>query len=353
MTQQPLQLYAVFHLNLAYSSIDEDQRALVIQKCYWPLVRLAKALQLPLGIEATGYTLEVAAGIDPRWVDELRELVTDGPCEFVGSGYAQLIGPLVPAMVNVMNLRLGHQVYEQLLGVRPVIGFVNEQAYSSGLVPHYLDAQYDGIIMEWENAAHGHPEWDPAWQYAPQVACGPSEEEILVVWNRTLAFQKFQRYVHGEMTRDDFVDYLDQHRSTMPRIFPLYGNDAEIFGFRPGRYPTEAPLHPDGEWTRIQQLFEILKSDERWRLIQPSDALTFNNIPVAGNRLHLESAISPIPVKKQAKYNVLRWGVTGRNDAHINAACWRIHEALFHSSSTRNEDWRELCYLWSSDFRTH
>ena len=267
--------------------------------------------------------------------------------------YAQLIGPLVPAEINEANLRLGHQVYERLLHIRPKIALVNEQAYSAGLVEHYLKAQYEGIIMEWENAAHGHPEWDPAWQYAPQIACGPSEEEIPVIWNRTLAFQKFQRYVHGEITLVDFVDYLDQQRSSLPRNFPLYGNDVEIFGFRPGRYHTEAPLHSDGEWKRIQHLFKVLKADDRWTLVQPSDVLTFNHWPVAGHRLHLESAISPIPVKKQAKYNVLRWGATGRNDSHINAACWRIYHALIHSSSTREEDWRELCYLWSSDFRTH
>lgn len=112
MERQPLHLYTVFHLNLAYSSIEEDQHARVMKECYWPLIRMAKLLQLPLGIEASGYTLEVAARLDPRWLDEMRELVTDGPCEFVGSGYAQLIGPLVPAMVNEMNLRLGHQVYE-------------------------------------------------------------------------------------------------------------------------------------------------------------------------------------------------------------------------------------------------
>jgi len=353
MERQPLHLYTVFHLNLAYSSIEEDQHARVMKECYWPLIRMAKLLQLPLGIEASGYTLEVAARLDPRWLDEMRELVTDGPCEFVGSGYAQLIGPLVPAMVNEMNLRLGHQVYEELLGIRPHLAFVSEQAYSCGLVPHYLGAQYDGIIMEWENAAHAHPEWDSAWQYVPQVACGPNGEEIPVLWNRTLAFQNFQRFVHGEMTRGDYGDYLDQQRSSMPRSFPLYGNDVEIFGFRPGRYHTEAPLHPDGEWKRMRHLFEVLKADDRWLLVQPGEVLAFNHWPGAGHRLHLESAISPIPVKKQAKYNVFRWGVTGRNDAHINAACWRIYETLIHSSSTRDEDWRELCYLWSSDFRTH
>ena len=104
----PLRLYAVFHLNLAYSSIEEDQRPEVVRRCYWPLLRLAREFGLPLGIEATGYTLETIAAIDPSWVDELRRLTAEGPCEFIGSGYAQIIGPLVPAEVNAANLRLGN-----------------------------------------------------------------------------------------------------------------------------------------------------------------------------------------------------------------------------------------------------
>ncbi len=37
-----LQLFALFHLNLAFSSIEEEQRAEVIARCYWPLLRLAE-----------------------------------------------------------------------------------------------------------------------------------------------------------------------------------------------------------------------------------------------------------------------------------------------------------------------
>ena len=35
-----LNLFAVFHLNLAFSSIEESERATVIDRCYWPLLAL-------------------------------------------------------------------------------------------------------------------------------------------------------------------------------------------------------------------------------------------------------------------------------------------------------------------------
>ncbi len=349
----PLKIYTVFHLNIAYSSVDEDRRREVVDKCYRPLFRLARKHDLPLGIEATGFTLETVRSIDQTLVDELRLLTGKGPCEFVGSGYAQIIGPLVPAEVNAANLRIGNEVYGDLLGIQPGIALVNEQAYSAGLVRHYLDNGYRGIVMEWDNPSRFHPDWDPEWRYHPQVACGLQGEEIPLLWNRSIAFQKFQRYAHGETELDEYLGYLASHQSGDGRAMSLYGNDVEIFDFRPGRFHTEAILGKENEWDRIEKLFDVLSADTRFRLISPGEALDMLHVPAAGNRISLESSESPVPVKKQGKYNITRWAVTGRDDLGINTACWRIFEILKGSEQASEKDWKELCYLWSSDFRTH
>src|SRR5260370_36137932 len=94
--------YALFHLNLMYSAVDEDRRPDVVARAYWPLLSLARD-HGPLAIEATGETLLEVERIDPAWVAEVRSLISDRRCEFVGSGYAQIIGPLVPAAVNHAN----------------------------------------------------------------------------------------------------------------------------------------------------------------------------------------------------------------------------------------------------------
>jgi len=206
-----LQLFSFFHLNLAYSAIGVEQRPTVIERCYWPLLRLARERGLPFGIEASAWTLETIAQIDPTWVDELRDLVTNGPCEFIGCGYAQVIGPLVPTAVNEANFRLGMQRYEALLGLRPKMALVNEQAYSAGLVPLYQEAGYESLIMEWNNPARVHPEWDAEWRYLPQYACGTGEQALPLVWNKSISFQKFQRYVHGEIELDEYLGYVRSH----------------------------------------------------------------------------------------------------------------------------------------------
>lgn len=348
-----LSLFTVFHLNLAYSSIDEARRPEVVRNCYWPLLRLARRHGLPFGIEASAYTLESVAGIDRSWVDELRALTTEGPCEFIGSGYAQIIGPLVPAEVNAHNLRLGNEAYQELLGFRPTIALVNEQAYSAGLLQHYKDAGYKAIVMEWDNPARWHPDWNPEWRYLPQVACGQNGEELPIIWNKSIAFQQFQRYAHSEMDLPEYLDYLAKHVGQEDRAFPLYGNDVEVFDFRPGRYRTEPSLKAESEWQRIDALLQHLLVDKRYRLIQPSQVLALMGSPNAAQRLHLETPQDPVPVKKQEKYNLNRWAVTGRNDLAINTACRRIYEVLRKNPRTEDSCWRELCYLWSSDFRTH
>ena len=346
-------LYSVFHLNLAFSSIEEEQRPEVIHRCYWPLLRLIEKQRIPIGIEASGYTLECIATLDPSWLAALRELCAEGLVEFVGSGYSQLIGPLVPAEVNQANQRIGQETYERLLGFRPRLVLIAEQAFTAGLIPIYRDAGYQAIVMEWDNPASTHPDWDSDWRFFPQRACGPEGESLPVIWNMSIPFQKFQRYAHGELELPAYLEYLSSKIGETVRTFALYGNDAEIFDFRPGRFQNEAAMRSESEWERIGCLYQALQQDDRFKLVKPVEVLDHLEGPKAGNRLHLESPAQPVPVKKQPKYNVLRWAVSGRDNLEINTACWRIFSAIKESPGCDPELWKELCYLWSSDFRTH
>jgi hypothetical protein len=349
---KPLRLYAIFHLNLAFSSLEEEQRPLVVERCYAPLVRLARELDLPFGIEATGTTLEAAAAADPAWLDDLRTLLDRGRAELVGSGLVQLIGPLVPAEVNRANLRLGHETYVRLLGRQPKLALVNEQAYSAGIVPHYRDAGYEALVMEWDNPFRGHPEWPSDLRYRAQRVVGADGETLPLLWNNSIAFQKVQRYAHGELELDELLDYLGSHcpPNGEDRVFSLYGNDVEVFDFRPGRFATEPPLAGESEWARLARLFEAIAEDPRFELVGPSEALS-SLAPETDEPLALETADQPIPVKKQDKYNITRWAVTGRDDLGANTACWRIYTALRRRPDA--PEWRDLVELWASDFRTH
>ena len=344
--ESALRVFAFFHLNLAFSSIEEERRSEVIARCYWPLLELAERAG-PIGMELSGYTLEEIATRDPEWIGRARNLVARGRIELIGSGFSQMIGPLVPARVTQENLRLGNETYLRLLGVKPHLALINEQAYAAGLVGLYRDAGYDAIIMDWENPAAHHPEWPAETQYLPQRALGADGRDISLIWSNTTLFQQLQRLVHGDIGLENYLSFVRGRQSSQPRALCLYASDAEVFGFRPGRFKTEEALSAD-EWLRLEEAFSAVA--KKARMVRPSEALSLLNLPSAGQILSLESAECLVPVKKQRKYNLARWAVTGRDNLAINAACQRIYEGML---ATPAPDWKELCYLWASDFRTH
>ena len=386
-----LNVFAFFHLNLTFSSIEEERRGEVIARCYWPLLRLAERCG-PIGMEISGYTLEEIAARDPEWIGRAKAMIGQGRIELIGSGYSQMIGPLVPARVTAENLRLGHEVYECLLGTRPRVALINEQAYAAGLVGIYRDAGYDAILMDWENPAASHPEWAPETQYLPQRARGADGRDIALIWSNTTLFQQLQRFAHGDIDLESYLRFVRSRRGQGARALCLYASDAEIFDFRPGRFRTEESLSDESEWKRLEEAFLAVTQDAA--MCMPSGALALLAMPGAGQTLSLESAACPVPVKKQRKYNLGRWAVTGRDNLAINAACQRIYEGIIarehqpgkvataavtksapddvagfpsgagganqqigrvraQGCATQNNDWKELCYLWASDFRTH
>jgi len=335
-----------------YSSIEEEARKEVIKKCYWPIFNLAD-IGVPIGIEAPAVTLQYINKFDPDWISSLSKYITEGKIEFIGSGYSQIIGPLVPAKVNEWNQELGIECYQKILGINPKIALVNEMAYSGGIVEHYCNAGYKGLIMEWNNPRTAHPEWKNEWRYFPQQAKGTNDKTIPLIWADSISFQKYQRYAHGEYELDEYVKYLKSHIGDKDSFFPLYSNDVEIFNFRPGRYHTETGIKIQSEWQRIIDLYKYLKQQDWCEFVFPSQVLSGLNDKSGGNELTLESTAQPIPVKKQEKYNINRWALTGRDDLGINSICYKIYKSFAENDNKNPEDWKELCYLWSSDFRTH
>ena len=344
-------LVCMFHLNLAYSSLEEEEHAEVIERCYRPLLGLAERTPFPIAIEAPGWTLERIAALDRGWIDEARRLIKAGRMELIGSGYAQCAAPLLPADVNRWNLRLGFDAYAELLDTRPRIALISEQAYSPGLVAIYREAGFEAVIADWDNAYRSHLEWDRTTRWYPQRALG-TDGAIPLLWSESIVFQKFQRYAHGEMTQADYVEFVAQNAAHQGGAMMLYANDAEVFDRRPGRFAAEPDL-AEREWDRIAAGLCAVDAAGLGTPALPSDVLARLTEAEPREPLVLEAPEQPIPVKKQDKYNISRWAVTGRDDIGINTRCWRIYDALRSSGDERPDDWRELCVLWASDFRTH
>ena len=349
----PLNLYIVFYLNQMYSAISIKDRIKVIKQCYWPVMDLIEK-GVPIGVQVSGVTLEIVNELEPEWIKRLKKHLLDKRCELVGNGYSQIIAPLVPAKVNYYNQMLGLETYKNILNATPKIATINEMAYSSGVIEHFLDNGYQAIMMEWNNPRRYHPEWHDLWRHYRQNAVGADDRYIPLIWVDTIAFQKFQRYAHGELSLNDYIQYLlDYSRKSSNGYMCAYASDSEVFDFRPNRFHTEAKIDDDGEWNKIDTLFNHLMKNNEFNLLLPSQIIDLPSTRFSDKQLRLECPQQPIPVKKQEKYNIYRWALTGRNDLEINTKCYRIYKFLEENGNEKTEDWKELCYLWSSDFRTH
>lgn len=338
-----INLYSIFHLNLMYSSIEEENRKEVIQKCYWPLLNLSFAY--PIAIEASGITLREINRIAPEFIQELKASIASGNVEFIGSGYSQIIAPLVPWKVNLWNLKFGRDVYKELLDIEPEIWYVNEQAYSSSLLSLYKGIA-KAIVMEWNNPYSLHPEWKEEWGCRPQTVIDYVERnDTPVVWNNSVIWQKFQRVAHDDsLGSAELWQYLESFGGlSVDKYLCLYGSDAEVFNYRPGRFRAEKEIKTD-EWERIRHIYQGLNERKNISLILPSEALKHKG----KKKLRLETPSSPIVVKKQPKYNVTRWAVTGRDNVKINTNCYRMID-----HGTDREKQMRLCGMWGSDYRSH
>lgn len=346
-------LYSLFHCNLDSSLIPRRDFSSVVERCYQPLLDLAEG-GYPIGIGMTGGTLKEVSRLAPGFLIRLRKLWEEGKVEFIGSGYSQAVFPLIPAEVNRWSLKCANASYRQFLGRVPITALVNEQTYSRGLVDLYHEAGYENIIMDWDNP-YRHNRYPKEYLYSPQKAAGISKE-IKLLWSNSIGVKKFSKYVHGEITEDEYLDYLsDNHRERTNRVIALYTNNAEVFDYR----SWEGPLKK-GEYVRVKDILSKIAKDKRFKIVTPTEAIKrFKNKPGAFNLLTLESTSTPLVTGVEDTHNPVRWAVSGRDDTHINTVCHRIYENLktiidkgVASSDTIMEFREELCSLWGSDFRT-
>jgi len=345
--------YLVFHLNLAFSSIEEEAWADVIRTCYHPLLDLIEETGVPIGIELTGWTLRQIERIDNSWIERFKTLLNSNSCELIGSGYCQIIGPLVPYKVNEWNQKLGIDAYKKILDCRPKIVLVNEMAFSSSLVDLYSQFGYKGFIMDRDNIKLALYSSNSTSNKMPTHAKGVDGAVIPVLWSDSILFQKVQHFAHGDISINDYLGYLKNRIDDGELTLPIYCNDAEVFDYRPGRFSEERPTHHEGEWNRIERLLKSVTSKTEIEFVSPTKALEISNKEKDKFVSKFVNAAYPIPVKKQAKYNIARWAVTGRDDLWLNTMCHRIEKHLTKSKNDNHNDWRELCELWASDLRTH
>ena len=146
-----LKVYSLFHLNTSFSSIERNKIPQLIKNCYWPLLNIVEKNNFKIAIECSGKTIEDIYHFDKTLVLKLKKLIKIKKCEFIGSGYNQIIGPITPPEITEKNLYFGNKIYKKFLGILPKYALINEQAFSKSLIKIYKK-YYQAIIFDWSNA---------------------------------------------------------------------------------------------------------------------------------------------------------------------------------------------------------
>ncbi len=331
-------IFTSIHFNLNFSSLPHEYIPNLLKYCYVPIINVVKKLKgLRLGIEMPAKTLESIYNYDKNLIKDILLLVAKNKLEFIASGYEQMIGPLVPYKINKINLSFGNHIYQKILGFVPKIAYINEQIYADSLVELYRKFNFSAIIVDIDSVPEALSTNPEVNKYCPLIGQN-TKESIYALWNSSIAFQKLQRYIRGEITYYEYEYFLNQqHRKS--NYLCLYGGDAEMIGFKP--YGLDSLFHPQSykkTFLLFERLLNKILAKKQFEFKLPSEVV---NTYKSKSFFRLCNSENPVLSKKQEKYNLSRWALSGMTNVFLNSHAY----ANFKNTKTSLE-------LWASDYRT-
>ena len=331
--------YIIFHHNLMYSSIPEKHYEYIINNVFFPILKLTD-LGVKLGLEFNGWTLEKINEINPEYIKTLKKLKSQRLVEIIASSYTQAIFPLIPAKVNKKNIEFGIEVFKNLFGEVPKIFLLNEMVYSEGSIELLKNYGFQGFIFDWVNAAKDNNSQKKLKKWQPVKNKG-----LKVLWADTFMTQKFQRVVWKDIGFTDYFEFIEKQINKNPFAIPVYAGDAEVFEYIPG----SLVFSKNGnDFRNMENILKTLIDEYNLEFVLPSNLLKNNT---NNKQIKISSSSYPIKTKKQDKYNVVRWALTGRDAVKMNTQCYYLYNLIKDFDDEKL--WKNLCFLWSSDFRTN
>lgn len=334
-----INLYSFFHLNLNFSALDNIPE--VLDTAYFNLLNEIDKQEFEIGIEASGYTLEMINKFKPEMINKINYLISKKKIFFIGSGYHQIISPLFPKKFVDKNIELGISTYSNFLEKKPKLYLVNEQVFNNSIISNYTKFNiYDLIIdsnLTLKNLTLNKTHKPRQYLY--------NSKNVNIYWSHTILSQILQDYIYDKINSEEYYKSLEKI-NLKSGFYCFYGSDAETFDYRVKRYDYEKNSHKRNEYQRIFKLIENFKNTKKFKFID------FNSITkIKKNYINIKTDLNnPYLVKKQEKYNVSRWLNTSKYDLYIN-------NLILINEKRISNNWklykRECLYLLSSDLRTH
>jgi hypothetical protein len=345
-----LYLYSVFHGNLNYSSIPQESYHEIIDKCYWPILDAVNNFKFKTGIEFPTNTLDKIGNIDPFFIEELKKTVRNKKCEIICSSKEQVVFPLVPEDINKINLQKGRAEVQKQFRIKCETAFINEQIFSSGLIPLYITENFKNIILIRDGFFNfslnsTKNDFTPAQIFH-------KNKRLNIIWNSYFTYKQFQQYIAGKISKPDYIKFINSHKQKNDSCFPLYGSDLEIF-------VTNPVLGLNSDDKKLERFYQILEEIEKMpdlEFILPSQLIKKFASP---KEISIDSAKFSI-LEKKPNISIVRWATCGRDNSKTNSICYQLLKKLriltsLSDSKKNNLDkyYSKLIDCWASDYRTH
>jgi len=314
---------------------------------------LALAQDISVGVEASGWTLERWYHLDKLGVQSLVSMAKQKKIELIAGGYNQIVIPIAPREVNALNFSVGQSVYEDMGFQRPHTLLIPEQCWEDITPPP--STWFRNVIMEYNEVAFCHPEWSKCIGFHPVMLRSVFKDKhpIRVIWSDYILWQKVQRFISGaSLSHPRIPEELGEEHNhctlcSGERHKTLYCGDAEVIGYRPN-----AIVPKGNEWSLF---YRLLKRCMRVgnQFILPRDV----SKKVPGIYIDDVFPTGPVPVltKKQVKFQVMRWAVTGIA-GEVNRRCWDLHFKIKRDNINLKDLpmtlKKNILKIWGSDYRT-
>ncbi len=143
----------IFHANLNYAFLEEDKYESVIRASYETMfdVFRERCPDARYTFEASGFTIDQMAEKTPDVLEKLKEAITSGQCEFMGSPYAHPIMANIPEEDGRWSCEFAQRSYEKHLGFRAE-SFWNPECTWMQYVPRaFRDAGAKYLTLDFES----------------------------------------------------------------------------------------------------------------------------------------------------------------------------------------------------------
>ena len=115
------------------------------------------------------------------------------------------------------------------------------------------------------------------------------------------------------MSIKNYQKNINNLKKNIYSILPIYSGDAEIFNNRVKRFKAER-IKTHDEWKRVYKILNLLISENNLEFILLNQNREYNTL----KNIVITDGANPIIVKKQPKYNISRWAVSGKSSQKIN-----------------------------------